>query len=305
MEYNREFERRNDMKERLIPVLEKYLEDFWLFLPKIVFAIIVLLIAIYIGRRVKRIAQKRMSKRTEDPLLAKFIAKVFQWGIILVGLALAMHFVGLGGIARGLLTSAGITGVVLGFAFRDIGENFLAGVLLAFNRPFDVGDTVESDTIKGVVKTLDLRNTHIRSFDGKDIYIPNAMILKNPLLNYTRDGLLRFDFVVGIDQGDDADRARTLILDKINELDGLLKDPAPVVAVEELAKSTVNLRVYYWVNLFEFKGSALDLKTTAITQTKKILMNEGFTLPADIQELKIYKQENPIPLTVEHASQAR
>lgn len=305
MEYNREFERRNDMKERLIPVLEKYLEDFWFFLPKIVFAIIVLLIAIYIGRRVKRIAQKRMSKRTDDPLLAKFIAKVFQWGIILVGLALAMHFVGLGGIARGLLTSAGITGVVLGFAFRDIGENFLAGVLLAFNRPFDVGDTVESDTIKGVVKTLDLRNTHIRSFDGKDIYIPNAMILKNPLLNYTRDGLLRFDFVVGIDQEDDADKARTLILDKINELDGLLKDPAPVVAVEELAKSTVNLRVYYWVNLFEFKGSALDLKTTAITQTKEILINEGFTLPADIQELKIYKQENPIPLTVEHASQAR
>ncbi len=305
MEYNREFERRNDMKERLIPVLEKYLEDFWFFLPKIVFAIIVLLIAIYIGRRVKRIAQKRMSKRTDDPLLAKFIAKVFQWGIILVGLALAMHFVGLGGIARGLLTGAGITGVVLGFAFRDIGENFLAGVLLAFNRPFDVGDTVESDTIKGVVKTLDLRNTHIRSFDGKDIYIPNAMILKNPLLNYTRDGLLRFDFVVGIDQEDDADKARTLILDKINELDGLLKDPAPVVAVEELAKSTVNLRVYYWMNLFEFKGSALDLKTTAITQTKEILINEGFTLPADIQELKIYKQENPIPLTVEHASQAR
>jgi len=293
------------MKERLIPVLEKYLEDFWLFLPKIVFAIIVLLIAIYIGRRVKRIAQKRMSKRTDDPLLAKFIAKVFQWGIILVGLALAMHFVGLGGIARGLLTSAGITGVVLGFAFRDIGENFLAGVLLAFNRPFDVGDTVESDTIKGVVKTLDLRNTHIRSFDGKDIYIPNAMILKNPLLNYTRDGLLRFDFVVGIDQGDDADKARTLILDKISELDGLLKDPAPVVAVEELAKSTVNLRVYYWVNLFEWKGSALDLKTTAITQTKEILMNEGFTLPADIQELKIYKQENPIPLTVEHESQSQ
>ena len=293
------------MRERMIPVFEKYLEDFWLFLPKIVFAIIVLLIAIFIGRRIKRIVQKRMSKRMDDPLLAKFIAKVFQWGIILVGLSIAMHFVGLGGIARGLLTSAGITGVVLGFAFRDIGENFLAGVLLAFNRPFDVGDTVESDTIKGVVKSLDLRNTHIRSFDGKDIYIPNAMILKNPLLNYTRDGLLRFDFGVGIDQGDDADKARTLILDKISELDGLLKDPAPVVAVEELAKSTVNLRVYYWVNLFEFKESALELKTTAITQTKEILMNEGFTLPADIQELKIYKQENPIPLTVEHASQSQ
>jgi len=293
------------MRERLIPVLEKYLEDFWLFLPKIVFAIIVLLIAIFIGRRIKRVVQKRMSKKMDDPLLAKFIAKVFQWGIILVGLSIAMHFVGLGGIARGMLASAGITGVVLGFAFRDIGENFLAGVLLAFNRPFDVGDTVESDAIKGVVKTLDLRNTHIRSFDGKDIYIPNAMILKNPLLNYTRDGLLRFDFGVGIDQGDDADKARTLILGKINELDGLLKDPAPSVAIEELAKSTVNLRVYYWVNLFEYKGSALDLKTAAINQTKEILMDGGFTLPADIQELKIYKQENPIPLKIEHASQSQ
>jgi len=287
------------MKNLLMPVLEKYWEDFWILLPKIVLAIAVLVIAVAIAKRVKKIVQKRTSKRLDDPLLARFIAKVFQWAIIVLGFAIAMHLVELGGIARGLLTSAGITGIVLGFAFRDIGENLLAGVLLAFSRPFNVGDTVQSDSIQGVVKALDLRNTHIRSFDGKDIYIPNAMILKNPLLNYTKDGLLRFDFVVGIDQGDDAIQARDLILKSMDNVDGVLKEPVPIVSVEELAKSTVNLRVYYWVNLLEYKGSALELKTIIINQTKEILMDKGFSFPADIHELKIYKEENPIPLRVQ------
>jgi small-conductance mechanosensitive channel len=287
------------MKDRLIPVLEKYWEDFFILMPKIVLAIAVLIVAVIIARKVKKLVQKRTSKRLDDPLLARFIARVFQWTIIILGIAIAMHLIELGGIARGLLTSAGVTGIVLGFAFRDIGENLLSGVLLAFSRPFNVGDTIQSDTINGVVKTLDLRNTHIRSFDGKDIYIPNAIIVKNPLFNYTRDGLLRFDFVVGIDQADDANQARTIILEGIETMDGVLREPAPIVAVEELAKSTVNLRIYYWVNMFEYKGSALDLKTNIINQTKEILMGKGFTLPADIHELKIYKEANPIPLRIQ------
>ena len=290
------------MKDRLMPVLEKYWEGFWILLPKIVLAIVVLILAFAIARLVKKIVQKKTSERLDDPLLAKFIAKVFQWTIIVLGLAIAMHLVELGGIARGLLASAGVTGIVLGFAFRDIGENLLSGILLAFSRPFNVGDTIQSDSITGVVKTLDLRNTHIRSFDGKDIYIPNAIIVKNPLYNYTRDGLLRFDFVAGIDQTDDANQARALILEGIETMDGVLKEPAPVVAVEELAKSTVNLRIYYWLNLFEYKGSALELKTVIINQTKEILMDKGFTLPSDIHELKIYKEENPILLRIQDAS---
>ena len=286
------------MKDRLMLVLEKYWEDFWFLLPKIILAVGVLAVAFLVARKTKNLIEKKTRKRLDDPLLARFIAKVFQWGIIVLGLAVAMHLVELGGIARGLLTSAGITGVVLGFAFRDIGENFLAGVLLAFSRPFNVGDTVESDSIKGVVKTLDLRNTHIRSFDGKDIYIPNAMILKNPLLNYTKDGLLRFDFVVGIDQGDDADKARDRIMDEMKGIEGILNDPPPFVTIEELGKSSVNLKVHYWVDMFVYRGSALELKTVVINRIKEALMKQGFSLPADIQELKIYRKEDPIPLRI-------
>ena len=284
------------MKEQFLKVVGKYLEDFWMLLPKIAIAFVVLIIAFVIAYKIKRMVQNRAEKRLDDPLLAKFLATLSKWTVIAIGSAIAMHVVELGGIARGILATAGLSGIVLGFAFRDIGENFLAGVLLAFNRPFSIGDTIETNNIKGTIETLDLRNTHIRSFDGKDIYVPNAMIVKNPLLNSTRDGLLRFDFAVGVDYSNDIHRARVLILKTLTGKAGVLKDPGPSVMVEELADNRVNLRVYYWVNLFEYKESTGELKNDIMNQTKEELLNSGFKFTADIVELKIHQKEQPIPL---------
>jgi len=286
------------MQEHFMKVMQKYLEDFWMLLPKMAVAIIILIVTFMIARGLKNVVQKRAEKRLDDPLLAKFFATLSKWIVIILGIAIAMHVVALGGIARGIFATAGLSGIVLGFAFRDIGENFLAGVLLAFNRPFSIGDSVEINDIKGIIKTLDLRNTHIRSFDGKDIYVPNAMIVKSPLLNSTRDGLLRFDFAVGVDYSNDIHRARELILKTLTGKPGVLKDPGPLVMVEELADNRVNLRVYYWVNIFEYKESTVELKNDIMNQTKEELLNSGFKFTADIVELKIHQKEQPIPLTM-------
>lgn len=284
------------MKEQFFKVMQKYVEDFWMILPKIVIAFFVLIIAVVIAYRIKRMVRNRTERRLDDPLLAKFLATLSKWTVIAIGLAMALHVVELGGIARGIFATAGLSGIVLGFAFRDIGENFLAGVLLAFNRPFSIGDTVETNDIKGIIKTLDLRNTHIRSFDGKDIYVPNAMIIKSPLLNSTRDGLLRFDFTVGVDYSNDIHRARKLILKTLASKPGVLKDPGPLVMVEEFADNRVNLRAYYWVNIFEYKESTVELKNDIMNQTKEELLDSGFKFTADIVELKIHQKEQPIPL---------
>jgi len=286
------------MQEHFMKVMQKYLQDFWMLLPKMAVAIIILIVTFMIARGLKNVVQKRAEKRLDDPLLAKFFATLSKWIVIILGIAIAMHVVALGGIARGIFATAGLSGIVLGFAFRDIGENFLAGVLLAFNRPFSIGDSVEINDIKGIIKTLDLRNTHIRSFDGKDIYVPNAMIVKSPLLNSTRDGLLRFDFAVGVDYSNDIHRARELILKTLTGKPGVLKDPGPLVMVEELADNRVNLRVYYWVNIFEYKESTVELKNDIMNQTKEELLNSGFKFTADIVELKIHQKEQPIPLTM-------
>jgi small conductance mechanosensitive channel len=284
------------MKEQFFKVMQKYVEDFWMILPKIVIAFVVLIIAVVIAHRIKRMVQNRTERRLDDPLLAKFLATLSKWTVIAIGSAMALHVVELGGISRGIFATAGLSGIVLGFAFRDIGENFLAGVLLAFNRPFSIGDTIETNDIKGIIKNLDLRNTRIRSFDGKDIYVPNAMIIKSPLLNSTRDGLLRFDFTVGIDYSNDIHRARKLILKTLASKPGVLKDPGPLVMVEELADNRVNLRAYYWVNIFKYKESTVELKNDIMNQTKEELLDSGFKFTADIVELKIHQKEQPIPL---------
>jgi small-conductance mechanosensitive channel len=102
------------------------------------------------------------------------------------------RFVGLTGVVSGLLAGAGISAFIIGFALKDIGENFLAGILLAFKRPFRVGDLVDIGGIRGTVLILNLRDTQIKTPDGKDVFIPNANIIKNPLVNFTIDGFISF-----------------------------------------------------------------------------------------------------------------
>jgi small-conductance mechanosensitive channel len=88
---------------------------------------------------------------------------------------------------------------IIGFTFKDIGENFLSGILMAFKSPFRIGDLVQTGDITGYVTSLSLRETTLKSLDGKDVFIPNSTILKEPLSNFTIDGFLRYEFVIGVD----------------------------------------------------------------------------------------------------------
>lgn len=113
--------------------------------------------------------------------LIKAIKTVFVIIVIMFGLKVA----GLDGIATGVLTAAGASAVILGFAFKDIGENFISGIILSFNRPFNVNDTVSIGDIFGRVKSMEFRYTKLKTFDGKDVYIPNSDVIKKPVFNFT------------------------------------------------------------------------------------------------------------------------
>ncbi len=284
------------MQSQLIEALQKYWAQLIDMLPKLIVAIVAFIIVLFIARRVKHIVERRTTKRLEDPLLAKFLAKVTNWILIIVGISIALHIIGLSKIAGSILAGAGVSAVVFGFAFRDIGENLIAGIMLAFNRPFNIGDTVETDSIIGTVKELDLRYTHVRSFDGKDIYVPNAMILKNPLYNYTSHGLLRFDFVISVALEDDIEKAQQLIFDSISKEHGVLADPTPFITIKDIDKHRVSFQAFYWVNVAEYKGSIVELKNNILTMSKNTLIESGFTLPSDIVELKIYREKFPFPI---------
>lgn len=226
----------------------------------------------------------------DDDLLANFLAGVFGSIVILIGLLFVFRIIGLTGVISGMLAGAGISAFIIGFALKDIGENFLAGIILAFKRPFRVGDIVDINGMRGQVLMLNLRDTQIKTGDGKDVFIPNGIILKNPLINFTIDGFLRYDFIVGLDYSSDYYAAIEVIKSAIVEVPGVLdSSKLPSVWVTEMAESTLNIQVTFWVDTFDRAISDAIVKSSAILMVLTALEKAGFNMPARIVELKNYQ----------------
>ncbi|NJN28055.1 MAG: mechanosensitive ion channel family protein [Cyclobacteriaceae bacterium] len=288
----------------MIDELTRSFEEFWLSVvhraPNIIVGTIFLIIFIFIGVVLKKISKRSLARHTEDMLLINFVGRVIYMLMLIVGLVIFLNQAGLGKIAGGLLAGAGVSAIIIGFAFKDIGENFLAGFFLAFSRPFGIGDVIEVQGIKGTVKSLEFRNTHIRTFDGQDVFVPNGMLIKFPLSNYTRDGLLRYDFVVGLDYGDDITQAGQLIMKTLQEETRIEHggDLDPFLLLDEFSTSTVNIRIFFWVNSKNFTSNIAFLRTEVMNNIVNHLIASGFSLPADIIELKIYQEGQPIPISL-------
>ncbi|MFC3416481.1 mechanosensitive ion channel family protein [Algoriphagus hitonicola] len=255
-------------------------------------ALLILLAFFFIANYLQKFLKSRLVKRMDDPLLANFLSVIFRLIILLIGFMIVFRVVGLTGVVSGLLAGAGITAFVIGFALKDIGENFLAGILLAFKRPFRIGDIVDINGINGKVIMLNLRDTQIKTPDGKDVFIPNASIIKNPLTNFTIDGFLRYDFTIGLDYGSDYRQAMRLILEEINDVEGVLKEIKKASTwVENLGESTLNLQVAFWVDTFDPRIPDAAVKSEVIIRILERLAKEGFNLPSKIVELKNYRDE--------------
>ena len=267
-------------------------------LPGIGIGIIIIVLGFLIAKWIGQFTRKRIYAKTNDPLMSKFLGQALKYVLIVFVIMIALRASGLGSIATAILTAAGASALILGFAFKDIGENFIAGVILAFNRPFDVDDTVEIGTNFGKVKNLEFRYTKLKTFDGKDVYIPNSDVLTKPVTNYTEDGFYRWDFIIGIAYEDDILGAKQTIRDVLSKEPNVIEDDEHenFVIEDQLATSTVNLKVYFWVDTKDFRRMALITKGNVIRNVKEALERDGYYLPADIQEIKLYGGEKGFPI---------
>ncbi len=259
----------------------------------LVFGLLIFLLFFYLSKWIKRLISKRLNKSTKDPLWADFIAAGARGMILIFGITLVFRFMGLTGLVSGMLAGAGITAFIIGFALKDIGENFLAGIMLAFKRPFRIGDIVEINGISGKVLALNLRDTQIKTMDGKDVFLPNGAIIKSPLINFTIDGYLEYHFLVGLEYGSDYSKAMELIRATMENVPGVLKgNKKPSIHVKEMSASSLTIRVGYWVNTYNRAQPDLKVRSNAILSVLQALENAGFNLPGDIVELK-NSQNNP------------
>ncbi len=277
--------------------IQAYYQDLVEIFPKLIFALLIFLAFFFAAKSLRRMVLKRVLPKTDDHLLTRFLARVAQTSLLIIGVIVVLRILGLQGLAGGLLASAGVGAFAIGFALKDIGENFLAGIMLAFNRPFSIGDIVEIEDVEGKVVALTLRSIHIRTADGKDVFIPNAAIIRNPLTNFTIDNDLRFEFTIGLDYGSDYGRAIDIILATLKEQKNIMQTPrAPFVMVRQLSPSTVDLGVFYWIDAFKPGVSGAKVKNQAVFTVLDRLTEAGFYLPGNIMELKNYN-ESPVSLT--------
>lgn len=261
-------------------------------IPSLLAAILVIALGIFIANKLTDLSRKFIAGKSTDPLMTNFLIKAIKTVFVIIVIMFGLKVAGLDGIATGVLTAAGASAVILGFAFKDIGENFISGIILSFNRPFNVNDTVSIGDIFGRVKSMEFRYTKLKTFDGKDVYIPNSDVIKKPVFNFTEDGYFRMDFMVGIAYENDIDKAKKIILDTMNSHPLSLKDEDrdPFVMTDELGVNSVNIKVFFWVAAEDYRRDALMIRSEMIDQVKINLLTNGISMPANIQELKWYKQ---------------
>lgn len=285
----------DQIKQSVLEYWDAFLQQ----VPRLLLGLIILILAIIISRWIGGLFQRRLKTRLEDPLLSDFLSKILRMTLIILSILLAFNVMGFTGIAAGLLAGAGVGALIIGLAFQDIGANFIAGIILAFNRPFNIGDTIEITNLMGKVLALNLRTTHIKTFDGKDVFIPNNTIVKEELINYTKDGFIRLSFIVGIDYDDSVEVASEAIRTGIKQQGAVLQTEArqPQVIIKDLGVSTINLEVRFWVETFDYKEGTAIIRSQVINSVLKQLTTSGIGLPADIVELKYYKGDG-FPITV-------
>ena len=291
----------SEMEDKLIQTFKESWDHLLEKAPNLLFALLVLIVFVFIGKMLDRLLRKRLFAKWEETIVKNFTLNLIKWFFYLVGLFAALDFLELRAVVNSLITGAGITAIILGFAFKDIGENFLAGFLLAVNRPFKLGNIIEVNQQKGVVKEMDMRTTHIRNIEGKDIYIPNAMIVKNIVINYTRDGLLRQEFDICLDIQTNLEEAKNLILNFLKRQPEILPVPQANVLVTDVSSSAITIKILFWVDILKGKKDSpsylgLTIRSRMMDAVKDLLLNNGFKMPSTVFEHKSYKK--PLEITI-------
>ncbi len=262
-------------------------------LSSMIGALLVLLLTWLAAKGVSRGSYLWAEKTEGDRATEILISRLSYGAVWFIGCVIALGVLGLNFAA--LLGTLGLTSVAIGFGLKDILSNYLSGLILLAARPFRIGDEVVIDQYEGRVVQVQLRVTTVQTYDGRQVYIPNQEVFQSSITNNTASPVRRSSVLVGIDYEADLRQAKTEILTAIAPVDGIEADPPPIVLVQELAASTVNLEVLFWVN--SRRKSFLQVTSEARQAIKERLEAAGIEMPTDIYTLNF---RNPPPFESFH-----
>lgn len=256
-------------------------------LPNVLIALAVLLVFWLVARAVRGLVGRVWGRREAN--LGRLFGRLASGAVQVLGVLVGLTIVFPSVTPASLFSLLGVGGVAIGFAFRDILQNLLAGILLLITRPFRIGDQIVVDGSEGTVEDIQVRATVIRTYDNLRVVIPNTQLFTGKVTVKTAYEVRRLQYDIGIGYGDDIEAAKRVIGDTLSNLKLIRQDPAPEVLVVDLAESSVNLRVRWWIDPPRRKD-ALDSQDEVLQKVKEALLAHGIDLPYPTRQLLWHDQ---------------
>ncbi|HMB44003.1 MAG TPA: mechanosensitive ion channel family protein, partial [Luteimonas sp.] len=263
----------DEVKERVISIVAAA--------PLLVIAAAIVLFAWWIGTLVAQRPVRWLKQHSDNPYMDGLFRRILQSVIVLGGILLALNLLGATALVGAVLGSAGVIGLALGFAFRDVAENYIAGVLLSLRRPFAPGDHLVIDKYEGKVVALTSRATLLMTLDGNHLSLPNALVFKSVVLNYSVNPKRRFDFSLLIDPAESIRESQQLAIAEIGRVDGVLSEPAPSWVAENFVASGISLKFYGWVD--QRSSDIGKVRSEALRAVKSAFAKARIEAPRSIQ----------------------
>lgn len=254
-------------------------------LPNLAVALLVLALFLLAARLGARVTRSGLHRTAQSAQVVSLAAQGVRFAIFGTGVFVALGVMGLDKTVSSLLAGVGILGLAIGFAFQDLLANLMSGVLLAFRRPFERGDLVETSGVMGHIEDTKLTSTLVRTFQGQLVWIPNKSLLESVMTNYSRSGERRVEVPVGISYGDDIDVAEKALLEALNALPFRHPKKEAEVMFLGFGDSSVDLRAQVWLDLSNPDWGFLPAKSETVKAVKRAIDGAGLTIPFPIRTL--------------------
>lgn len=268
--------------------------DAWIaYLPVIPLAIVVLLVFALVAWLIGMLRWP-FARLTRNPFLQDIVRKLTQSGVMLAGVLLALEILDAMALVGGVLGAAGVAGIAIGFAFKDLIENYIASVLLSLRQPFRPQDHVVIDGHEGLVTAMNSRTTVLTTFDGNVVRIPNAVVFKTTLINYTSDKRRRFSFTAGVGYDVNLPQAIEVGVQTLLDTPGVLREPKPVAVVTNLGDSSITVQLFGWAD--QTQANFATVRSNAMQNVKAQFDKFNIDMPEPIYKIRL---EGTQPVGVE------
>lgn len=260
------------------PFFDQVIAFFIASAPRLLTALVIFVLSLYFARVISNVLRRVLQRRRAPAGVVQLLGQLALWSIIVAGTITALQqFFEVTAFLAGL----GILGFTVGFALQDIMKNFASGIILLLQQPFHVGETIGVKGFDGTVLAIDLRATEMRAADGRVVILPNADVLANPIINYSRANHRRVDLSLNLSHGTEPGTVRQILLDAIQDVPGFISDPEPVIVFNSLTDHALELNANFWIDVT--KNDLLHAKDMVLLNVKSVFHEQGIEIPHPIQ----------------------